>query len=1212
MKLSFGPWPGSGSPAREAEFVELLENQFKDASLASLAENSGEKDRHVHFLVIDVTPAAQDPEGLEAELRALLTGALSEVRSQIGGLERQLNAPSRVLFVGATPGIDSSEDEKGERVSRKKAVEFYIRALQSAGLAHYGSVIERGAALAFPLSGPLALWWHSNKAARDAADGLAQSAIIGLARHYGLVNKVESFGERCDVMAASVRELLEFARILDPHLIGDRGNPSTGDEGLIEEIGGFFQLGKRDRTKAMGRLAKMAKKRRDEPPSSYAAWRQLEESLRRWGGAPQAERERDLLAEPVAQSSSELMRYQLLRDLGRCIGSGATAYLGGSAPTPARARARGILVIDDTLASGDGDGASLEPLRALLGHIGWAENAAVASSAAFAGARESADLIREDQLLAQGFEVRMLATETTAVRTIDSFALVLAEVESPEAALGPKLIQRLRSLVATSKERDKPPIIVLTRTESIGHIQQSLNLGAVAYVLKERMLQLPFQMKRALEAVERRRDETRQASFFRKLNALRPERRARLRRDVGLSFVHGGLWSPNGQLVVDRREESLIRDLPKADLHCHFGTCISYPAIRALALNSTRYMLPVDLESEETPSVALVIRRATAAVVLADWIRERTELHPMLALALGAGAVSERTPPRMLPGFGLGNAVIRWLRNDSENVQSFEVASVLVAAICAGGGESVASAAEEADGGLRPERPADYFAHVGRALMGADNPGGDKAKAALALAADAVAQGLRDVAGSWKGRSTRTRVENAFLSFSADPEIWDDFAAVFGTRLAEADGRLRRQREETWSWLRDGQPIAGLERRGVLDALDKLVKDWHMVDFLPSGRACLLGDLGQGPAPDEEAPPATRLDDYVRIPAEGEPDPGCRKGLQRYLRGADLLGADHLQYPENLLLAAFAFVLDNARDNVIYSEVRCETPGYCHGGMDPYGATDLLCRGLDLASLVVSCGSGHSLPLVRTNLLIAAKRHKDEGAARDAVTLLTHYLHRRRLGPKASSFAGLLPEWWGPCHPAGFDVSGDESATPDWLERIFEPLARLSSPITIHAGEAASAASIWEAVYRNNATRIGHGLRLREDDALLRYCVNEGICMEMCPNSNLFTNRFERRNDDRYPPPSDPRGAYPLLEYMRSGLEVAVSTDNRYLHPERLQTLTGEYLTAARLSNGLTRWEILQLVKASFKNAFLPKKEVQALLSAMEERVYRITARGWF
>jgi adenosine deaminase len=70
---------------------------------------------------------------------------------------------------------------------------------------------------------------------------------------------------------------------------------------------------------------------------------------------------------------------------------------------------------------------------------------------------------------------------------------------------------------------------------------------------------------------------------------------------------------------------------------------------------------------------------------------------------------------------------------------------------------------------------------------------------------------------------------------------------------------------------------------------------------------------------------------------------------------------------------------------------------------------------------------------------------------------------------------------------------------------------------------------------------------------------------------------------------------------------VSINTDNRPLHAEG--SLTDDYLGAARLVGGLTRWEILRIVKAGFKHAFLPKREIEVLLRAVEGEVYERVAR---
>jgi hypothetical protein len=88
-------------------------------------------------------------------------------------------------------------------------------------------------------------------------------------------------------------------------------------------------------------------------------------------------------------------------------------------------------------------------------------------------------------------------------------------------------------------------------------------------------------------------------------------------------------------------------------------------------------------------------------------------------------------------------------------------------------------------------------------------------------------------------------------------------------------------------------------------------------------------------------------------------------------------------------------------------------------------------------------------------------------------------------------------------------------------------------------------------------------------------------------------------------------------------LEVCINTDNRSLHARAADApteidrpddprwsggdgkqLTDEYLQAARLSGGLTRWEVLKLIRAGFKHAFLHRQDIRDLLDAIECRLF--------
>ena len=79
---------------------------------------------------------------------------------------------------------------------------------------------------------------------------------------------------------------------------------------------------------------------------------------------------------------------------------------------------------------------------------------------------------------------------------------------------------------------------------------------------------------------------------------------------------------------------------------------------------------------------------------------------------------------------------------------------------------------------------------------------------------------------------------------------------------------------------------------------------------------------------------------------------------------------------------------------------------------------------------------------------------------------------------------------------------------------------------------------------------------------------------------------------------------------MASGLEVCINTDNRSLHGPYGRFLTDEFLWAARLSGGFTRWEVLRLIKAGFKHAFIDKSDAQELIQAVESWMFAQVANA--
>ncbi len=112
------------------------------------------------------------------------------------------------------------------------------------------------------------------------------------------------------------------------------------------------------------------------------------------------------------------------------------------------------------------------------------------------------------------------------------------------------------------------------------------------------------------------------------------------------------------------------------------------------------------------------------------------------------------------------------------------------------------------------------------------------------------------------------------------------------------------------------------------------------------------------------------------------------------------------------------------------------------------------------------------------------------------------------------------------------DLAGAEALYPTRdYKHLFEAANKMGIPYTIHAGEADGPVSIKDAI-NMGASRIGHGVRAIEDEAVLKLLADKKIPLEMCPTSNLNTRVICDIRD------------YPIKKYMDMGIIVTVNSDN--------------------------------------------------------------------
>ena len=164
----------------------------------------------------------------------------------------------------------------------------------------------------------------------------------------------------------------------------------------------------------------------------------------------------------------------------------------------------------------------------------------------------------------------------------------------------------------------------------------------------------------------------------------------------------------------------------------------------------------------------------------------------------------------------------------------------------------------------------------------------------------------------------------------------------------------------------------------------------------------------------------------------------------------------------------------------------------------------------------------------------------------------------------------------------GLDLAGDEANFPGELFVDHFRKAREAGLRTIaHAGEAAGAASVRQAVLGLGAERIGHGIRCIEDPAVVDLLAERGIVLEVCPTSNVHTSTVASY------------AVHPLPALLRRGLAVTLNTDDPSISGI---DLAHEYRIAVD-ELGLSEADLRRMQENALAAAFLTPEERTALLT---------------
>jgi len=242
---------------------------------------------------------------------------------------------------------------------------------------------------------------------------------------------------------------------------------------------------------------------------------------------------------------------------------------------------------------------------------------------------------------------------------------------------------------------------------------------------------------------------------------------------------------------------------------------------------------------------------------------------------------------------------------------------------------------------------------------------------------------------------------------------------------------------------------------------------------------------------------------------------------------------------------------DDVRDGGRWLEIQVDPSGYAakFGGITAF--TDLVLDCVRDASERTGLGMA---------VVIAANRTR-------------HPLDARTLARLAGQYAGR--------GVVGFGLSNDERrGTTAEFAPAFAIAERAGLLLAPHGGELRGPDNIRLCLDHLHADRLGHGIRVTEDPALLERVVSSGVALEVCPVSNVALGVYSDLT------------SVPLPQLLEAGATVALGADDPLLFGSRLE---GQYATM-RAAHELTDDQLAELARMSFRASRAPSDVLKQAL----------------
>jgi adenosine deaminase len=164
------------------------------------------------------------------------------------------------------------------------------------------------------------------------------------------------------------------------------------------------------------------------------------------------------------------------------------------------------------------------------------------------------------------------------------------------------------------------------------------------------------------------------------------------------------------------------------------------------------------------------------------------------------------------------------------------------------------------------------------------------------------------------------------------------------------------------------------------------------------------------------------------------------------------------------------------------------------------------------------------------------------------------------------------------------DLAGNEAEfKSEPFYGIFKEARQSGLHITIHAGEWGPAANVKEAIEELGAERIGHGVRVLEDNDVVNLASERGTAFEVCITSNYQSGVVNSLD------------THPLTRMLDAGVNVTINTDDPSI--SRI-TLSHEYYIACEDLH-MPQSTLRQRILAAAQAGFLAENEKDKLMKQL-------------